>query len=55
MKKLVKLTYNEIKIVSSWGLNPENWKKERIVGGYIYIRNNLTNEERMVPARVKER
>ena len=56
MKNLKKLTYNERKIVSSWGLNPENWKREKIIGGdYILLRNDLTGEQRQVPARVKGR
>ena len=28
MKNPKKLTYNERKIVESWGLNPENWKRD---------------------------
>lgn len=53
MKNTKKLTYNERKIVESWGLNPENWRREKLVDGYILLRNSLTNETRMCPARVK--
>lgn len=55
MKQLKKLTYNEKKIVESWGLNPENWMRERVVGGYLLIRNAITKEPREVPARVKNK
>lgn len=56
MKNPKKLTYNERKIVESWGLNPENWKKEKIIGGkYILLVNDLTKEHRQVPMYVKGR
>lgn len=55
MKNLKKLTYNERKIVQSWGLDPSDWMRERVVDGYILIRNKVTNEARNVPARVKGR
>lgn len=55
MKNTKKLTYNERKIVASWGLDPENWRREKLANGYILLRNSLTNEARQVPARVKGR
>ena len=55
MKNPKKLTYNERKIVESWGLNPENWKREKLIGRYILLVNDLTNEHRQVPAYVKGR
>lgn len=53
MKNPKKLTYNERKIIKSWGLNPENWRREKVTNGYLYLRNYLTNEPRECPARVK--
>lgn len=55
MKNPKKLTYNERIIVKSWGLNPENWKREKYANGYFTLRNSLTDEIRIIPARVKER
>lgn len=55
MKQIKKLTYNERKIVSSWGLNPENWGREKVVKGYLILRNLITHEVREIPAMVKKR
>lgn len=55
MKNIKKLTYNERLIVSSWGLDPEKWGREKLVSGYIILRNLITNEMRKLPARVKAR
>ena len=55
MKNKKKLTYNERKIVESWGLNPENWGRVKVVGGYLLLCNLVTDELREVPARVKAR
>ncbi|MBR3645972.1 MAG: hypothetical protein IKN54_06100 [Lachnospiraceae bacterium] len=55
MKRIKKLTYNERKIVESWGLNVENWGREKVVDGYLILRNLTTSEVRKVPARVKSR
>ena len=53
MKNPKKLTYNERRIVESWGLKPENWGREKLVDGYLLLRNLLTREVRKVPARIK--
>ena len=53
MKNPKKLSYNERKIVKSWGLNPENWGREKLTGGNMLLRNLVTGEAREVPARVK--
>lgn len=55
MKNIKKLTYNERRIVESWGLNSENWGREKAVNGSLILRNLLTNEVYSVPAKVKER
>jgi hypothetical protein len=55
MKNLKKLTYNERKIVESWGLNPETWKREKLIGQYILLVNDFAKEHRLVPAYVKGR
>lgn len=55
MKNPKKLTYNERKIVHSWGLDPDNWRREKVADGYLLLRNALTNEPRQVPARIKGR
>lgn len=55
MKRVKKLTYNERRIVESWGLNAENWGREKLADGYMLLRNLVTNEVRKVPARVKAR
>lgn len=49
MKNPKNLTFNQRAIVESWGLNSENWKREKIANGYILLRNALTNEQRQVP------
>lgn len=44
MKNLKKLTYNERKLVEENGLNPDEWRKEKVlVGYYIQLRNPETN------------
>ena len=53
MKQIKKLSYNERNIVKSWGLNPENWGREKLVNGRLVLRNLLTREIREVPARMK--
>jgi hypothetical protein len=53
MKRVKKLSYNERKIVASWGLNPENWGKERIVDGRMTLVNTVTNKTREIPARMR--
>ncbi len=53
MKNPKKLTYNERRIVESWGLNPQNWGREKLVDGYLLLRNLLTREVRKVPAHIK--
>ena len=53
MKNPKKLTYNERRIVESWGLKPENWGREKLVDGCLLLRNLLTKEVRKVPARIK--
>ena len=55
MKNIKKLTYNERRIVESWGLTPENWGREKVVNGYLILRNLITNELKEGPARVKGR
>ena len=49
MKNLKKLTYNERKLLESKGLNPDEWKKEKIVAGtLLYLRNPDTNSFKIV-------
>ena len=55
MKNIKKLTYNERLIVSSWGLDPESWGRERFVNGCLVLRNYRTKEQKEIPARVKSR
>lgn len=55
MKNPKKLTYNERRIVSSWGLDPDKWRREKLTEGYLFLRSTETNEPRAIPARVKGR
>ena len=55
MKNIKKLTYNERRIVASWGFDPESWGREKLVNGYLLLRNYKTNELKEIPARVKSR
>lgn len=55
MKQTKKLTYRERAIVSSWGLNPENWRREKLADGMLHLRNTITNELRYCPERVREK
>ena len=50
MKQTKKLTYNERKIVASWGLNPKEWRREKLVNGVLILRNTRTGEEYQCPA-----
>lgn len=55
MKQTKKLTYVQRMIVESWGLKSKNWRREKIVSGYIHLRNIVTNELRLCPNRIKEK
>ena len=53
MKNPKKLTYHEREIVKSWGLNPENWRREKTRNNMMVLRNWLTNDIRECPNYVK--
>lgn len=55
MKNIKKLTYNERRIVASWGLDPEKWGRLKLVDGCMILFNYDTAELREIPARVKSR
>lgn len=55
MKNPKKLTYNERRIVESWGLDPSVWKRAKLTATDLLLYNPVTNEHKSIPARVKGR
>ena len=55
MKNPKKLTYNERLIVASWGLDPDKWRREKVVDGCLLLRHAETNEPRKIPAMIKSK
>lgn len=53
MKRVKKLSYNERKVVESWGLSAEEWGKEKIVNGNLILRNYETSEVKEVPNKAR--
>ena len=54
MKNPRRLTYNERKIVASYGLDPREWGCEKIVKGMLILRKHITHEVKEVPAKMNE-
>lgn len=54
MKNPKKPTYNERKIIASWGLVPMEWGIEKVVKNVLVLRKHLTHEVKEIPNRLKE-
>ena len=53
MKNPRKLTYNERKIVASYGLTPMEWGVEKEVKGIMTLRKHITHETIELPKKMK--
>lgn len=53
MKNPRRLTYNERKIVASYGLDPREYGCEKIVNGKLVLRKHLTHEVVEIPNKMK--
>lgn len=54
MKNSKKLSYHERKIVHSWGLDPTEWRRIKLVNETLILQNSQTGEIKEVPARIRE-
>lgn len=54
MKNPRRLTYNERKIVASYGLDPREYGCEKIVKNVLVLRKHLTHEVVEVPAKIND-
>lgn len=54
MKNPRRLTYNERKIVASYGLVPMEWGVEKIVKNVMILRKHVTHEIKEIPLIIRQ-